>query len=285
MEVVTEIEKNVHFVAPDSGLSLFTDSVFIMPDSLIIPEVIPDSLLESPEDFKRMVKLDSLQKAYVEKMRLKYNDSIAAAYRDSVIASIRTQNFRREFNQQKNYLSDSIRINNYEVLKNYNDSIVNSVNDSIAIVVKTLADYAEFIDTTKINFTNITGEKRSLMLRNNDDYFTRFWLKNEQNDSLSIMIKNVDKRSVQMLIDDGVTFSRFKPRETKEFDFSTLNKTVAGLNNVEQRFQKHVPWELGGDGTVGFTQTYLENWNKHNYLIIGIEKGGLRAAFFCFFDS
>ena len=262
MEVITEIEKNVAFIAPENGMKLFADSVYTLPDSLKIPEFIPDSLLDSPAKFKRMVKLDSLQKVYVENMRIKYNDSIAVAYRDSVILQIRTQNFNREFNQQKNRLSDSIKLNNYEVLKSYNDSVVSSVNDSIAIIVKTLSDYADFIDTTKINFTNLVNEKGNLMLRNNNEYFTRFWLKNEQKDSLGIMIKNINKRTVQLLIDDGVTFSRFKPRETKEFDFSTLNNTMAGLNTFGDRYKKHVPWQLGGDGNVGFTQTYLENWKK-----------------------
>lgn len=262
LEITTNIEKYVHIISPENGISLFLDSVYRMPDSLQIPEVIPDSLLESPDNYKRILTLDSLQKVYIEQKRLHYNDSIVHAYRDSVIQRLRLKKFEEEFNRQKKLLIDSVNLNNYTVLRNYNDSVVQAVNDSIAIVVNTLADYANFIDTTKIGFLNLVNERGELLLRNNSEYFTRFWLKNEQKDSLSILVKNIDKRTVQLLIDDGVTFSRFKPKQTKEFDFSTLNKTVTGLNKVTQRYEKLTPWIIGGDGTVGFTQTYSENWKK-----------------------
>jgi hypothetical protein len=136
------------------------------------------------------------------------------------------------------------------------------VNDSIDLVVAELAEYADFVDTTRFTMTNLPGEESSVLLRNNLTGFSRFWLKNEQNDSLRLMVKSIDKRTMQLLIDDGVTFSRFRPRQAKEFDFSTLNRGVSGLTNVQEKYQVLTPWRLGGDGTVGFTQTYLENWKK-----------------------
>ncbi len=65
-----------------------------------------------------------------------------------------------------------------------------------------------------------------------------------------------------MLIDDGVTFSRFTPKANQRFDFSTLREKVSGLYGVGKKYEVETPWRLGGDGTVGFTQTYLENWKK-----------------------
>jgi hypothetical protein len=65
-----------------------------------------------------------------------------------------------------------------------------------------------------------------------------------------------------MLIDDGVTISRFRTKETKDFDFSSLSRSVSGLTGVGEKYQKLTPWIIGGDGTVGFSQTYLDNWKK-----------------------
>ena len=48
------------------------------------------------------------------------------------------------------------------------------------------------------------GESKDILLQNGNERYSRVWLKNEQNDSLRVMIKNTDKRSMQMLIDDGV---------------------------------------------------------------------------------
>lgn len=55
------------------------------------------------------------------------------------------------------------------------------------------------------------------------------------------MVKSIDKSSMQLLIDDGVTFTRFRPRQTKEFDFSSLSKSVSGLTGVKERYQLLTP--------------------------------------------
>jgi hypothetical protein len=262
VSLVSGIEEKAGAVPPNQGMQLFEQGIYELPDSLQLPDVIPDSLMQSPTDFRRFLRLDSLKNSVIEQKRLAYNDSIVNAYRDSIVEDYRRRRYEEEFARHKKYLVDSVSFNNYQVLKNYNDSVVAEVNDSIALVVAELAEYADFIDTTSVTMTNLLNEESSIVLRNANPYFSRIWLKNEQNDSLRLMVKSVDKRTMQLLIDDGVTFSRFRPRESKEFDFSTLNRSVTGLSNVEQRYQVLTPWRIGGDGAVGFTQTYLQNWKK-----------------------
>jgi hypothetical protein len=262
LHLITGIEEMAGVIPYEEGEKLFDNNVYVLPDSLKVFEVIPDSLIHSAEDFKRFQKLDSLRDNYIEQKRQAYNDSIVEAYRDSVVASYRQEMFEQRFNFEKNRIIDSVRLNNYRVLKNYNDSVVMAVNDSIWSVVDKLAEYADFIDTTRIYMTNLVGDESSILLQNGNQYFSMVRLKNEQNDSLRIAIKNLDKKTIQMLIADGVTFSRFKPKQTKEFDFSSLSRTMAGLTGVGEKYQVLTPWRIGGDGTVGFTQTYLENWKK-----------------------
>jgi hypothetical protein len=219
-------------------------------------------MMRSPREFRKFLQLDSMRNSYIEQKRMAYNDSLVNACRDSIIATYRQKRYEQEFNSQKNRLVDSVRINNFSVLKRYNDSVVRAVNDSIYLVVGELAKYADIIDTTRVTMTNLVGEESSILLQNGNPYFSRVWLKNEQNDSLRVMVKSLDKRSMQLLIDDGVTISRFKPRQTREFDFSTLKRGVSGLSGVSERYQRYTPWRYGGDGSFGFTQTYLENWKK-----------------------
>ncbi len=262
MHLVTGIEERVGVIPPGQGRVLFDRNVYSLPDSLRSYDVIPDSLIRSPVDFGRLQKLDSLREVYIEQKRTEYNDSVVWAYRDSVIEQYRQDMFEQEFDFTKNYLTDSITVNNYNILKTYNDSIIAAVNDSIAIIVEKLAEYTDFIDTTRIWMTNLAGDESSILLQNGNQYFSRVWLKNEQNDSLRVAVKNMDKRRIQMLIDDGVTISRFKPKQTKDFDFASLNKAVSGLTGVGEKYRVLTPWRIGGDGTVGFSQTYLENWKK-----------------------
>jgi hypothetical protein len=262
LHLVTGIEEKAGVIPYGEGEKLFDGNVYVLPDSLRILEVIPDSLMQTAEDFRRLQRLDNIRDQYIEQKRQAYNDSIVEAYRDSVVENYRHEMFAQHYNFEKTRLIDSVRLNNYMILKNYNDSVVASVNDSIRFVVGKLAEYADFIDTTRIYMTNLVGDESSILLQNGNNYFSRVWLKNVQNDSLRVTVKNLDKSTIQMLIDDGVTFSRFKPKETRDFDFSSLNKTMAGLTGVGEKYEVLTPWRIGGDGTVGFTQTYLENWKK-----------------------
>ena len=262
LSIITNIEQKIDLVDPEEAVGLFADSVWTMPDTLITFDVIPDSLIRSAEDFQQFLKRDSLRERFIEKRREMYNDSLITAYRDSVIQQYAQNQFEEEYRFRTKRLIDSVQLNNYYVLKNYNDSIIREVNDSIYNVIRELSRYADYIDTTRLVMENITNGETNLVLSNYVQHYARFWLKNEQNDSLSVLVKNLDKNSIQMIIDDGVTFNRFTTKETKAFDFSTLSASVPGLTDVSNRYEVKTPWRIGGDGNVGFTQTYLENWKK-----------------------
>ena len=261
-EMISNMDERLSLIPEGEGIQLFVDSVYTIPEHLQIPDVIPDSLLNSPEDFKELLRKDSIRKRYIEQKRLVYNDSITSVYIDSMIENIRKQQFEADFSFRVKTLTDSVKVNNYLILKSYNDLVVTAVNDSIFAVLKSLSEYADFIDTTHISITNLTGDSIDIYFQKGYERFKRLWLKNEQNDSLSILVKNTGKRSVQMLIDDGVTFSHYKPKATKTFDFSTLDKNFGNFTKVGNSYEIETPWRIGGVGSVGFTQTYLQNWKK-----------------------
>lgn len=261
-EYRSNLNARLALIPEGKGMQLFANSVYTIPENLQIPDIIPDSMLNSSENFRELQLKDSLRNLYIEQKRIAYNDSIVASYVDSVITDIKTKQFVKEFEYRKKRLVDSVKINNYQILKAYNDSVVNEVNDSIFAILNTLVEYADYIDTTQISIINLIGESTNILLKNDTEIFTRVWLKNVQNDSLSILVKNTDKRSIQMLIDDGVTFSHFKAKETKQFDFTTLAKEIYDFNKVGKSYELETPWRIGGDGTIGFSQTYLQNWKK-----------------------
>ena len=262
LSLITNIEENVSLLDSANAVRLFQDSVFVFPDSLQVPEVIPDSMIKSGDDFYRFFQIDSLREAFIQEKRFAYNDSIISFYRDSVVQQYAQEQFEEEYRFRTKRFADSIQLNNYQVLKSYNDSIIREVNDSIYSVIFALSEYADYIDTTKLFLSNLANDKTSIVLSNYDQNFERLWLKNEQNDSLSILVKNLDKNGMQFSIGEGVTFSRFRAKKTKDFDFSTLTIKEDGLTGVGKRYDVNTPWRIGGDGTVGLTQTYVENWKK-----------------------
>jgi hypothetical protein len=261
--LLTDLETKLNLIPKGKGIQLFTQSVYTMPADLQIPEVIPDSVLNSPEEFQKLVKLDSTRTVYIEQKRIIYNDSITAAYVDSLNNVYGKRAFEEELNYQVKRFSDSVKVNNFNVLREYNELVVNAVNDSISAVLGTLAEYADFIDSTKVTMYNLSGNSTELGLKSGDERFARFWLKNVQNDSLSVLVRSVGKSGMFMLIDDGVTISRYKPKETKEFDFRSLEKNISSLTAVGKGYEVETPWVIGGEGNVGFTQTYLSKyWKK-----------------------
>ena len=261
--LLTNLEERLKLIPEGKGMQLFAQSVYRMPADLQIPEVIPDSVLNSPDAFQRLVKLDSIRTVYVEQKRINYNDSITALYIDSLNNVYGKRAFADELNYQIKRFTDSVKVNNYNVLREYNEAVVNSVNDSISVVLETLAQYADFIDSTNVTFYNLSGNSSAINLKSGDERFARFWLKNVQNDSLSVLVRSVGKRGMFMLIDDGVTISRYKPKETKEFDFRSLERNISSLTSVGKSYEVETPWIIGGEGNVGFSQTYLSKyWKK-----------------------
>jgi len=261
-DLFSNLEEKLNLVPKGKGMQLFNGKVYNMPPDLQIPEVIPDSVINSPAEFDKLVRLDSIRAAYVEQKRIHYNDSIVTVYTDSVTNAYGQKAFEQEYSYQVKRFTDSVKVNNYNVLRTYNESVVNSVNDSITAVLQTLVDYADFIDSTRITMYNLSGNSSEISLKSGDERFSRFWLKNVQNDSLSALVRSIGKRGMFMLIDDGVTISRYKPKETKDFDFKTLEKNIASLKSVGKTYEVETPWVIGGDGHLGFSQTYLANWEK-----------------------
>ena len=260
--LLENLDEKLNLIPKGEGMKLFANSVYKMPQDLMIPEVIPDSVINSPSEFQKLVTIDSIRSVYVEQKRLQYNDSIKSFYIDSVTNVFGQRAFEQSYNYQVKRLTDSVKVNNFNVLRIYNESVVNAVNDSISAVLGTLADYADYIDSVKVTMYNLSGNSSEISLRSGGEKYSRFWLKNVQNDSLSVLIRNVGKRGMFMLIDDGVTISRYKPKETKDFSFKSLEKNISSLKAVGKPYQVETPWVIGGDGHLGFSQTYLDNWEK-----------------------
>ncbi len=245
------------------GMQLFTDGIYTMPDSLKILDAIPEDMVRSPQDFRRILQLDSVRSRFVEQKRMHYNDSLMNAALEKAMADYRRQLIEERTNTLKTQKIESAKRNNYQVLKFHNDQVTKAVNDSLIQSAGWLAGFANLIDNTTVNLVNLSNTSSPLVLSNAGKFFTRVWLKNQQNDSLSVLVQNIDKRSMQLVLEDGVTFSRFRQQAVKDFDFASLNKPSTNLDKVSKRYQAYTPWTIGGDGTTQFTQTYINDyWKK-----------------------
>jgi hypothetical protein len=261
-DLLENMEQEIDLIPEGQGMQLFNDGVYTMPDSLRMLDAIPENMVQTPDDFRRILRLEEARRQLVEQKRIQFNDSLIEAYRNRVAREYRQQLILQQAGFLQQMLEDSVRINNYQVLKQHNEMVSVAVNDSLRQAALWIANFANLIDNTSVNLVNLSNDSSPLILSNAGNFFTRVWLKNRQNDSISVLVQNLDKRSMRLVIEDGYTFSRFRQQAVKDFDFASLNRPSVGLDKVSSRFQAYTPWTIGGDGNVGFTQTYLSNWKK-----------------------
>lgn len=262
VEIFKNMENEIELVPETEGMRVFLDGIYTLPDSLRALDAIPDTAIQTTDDFKRVLRLEEERRKYVEAKRVHYNDSIITDYRNREAQKYKQQQLDRQVQFSQNKFSDSIKVSNYRVLRYYNNLVTESVNDSIRHAIQFVSQYADSVDSVGVNLLNSTQSNSSLLLNNNGNDFTRLWIKNRQNDSLSILVQSVDKRSMMLFIEDGVTFSHFKEKQTKEFDFESLSNSSVGLDQKNKRFERVTPWRLGTTMNLHFTQAFLNNWAK-----------------------
>lgn len=230
----------------------------ILPDSLENLSAVPDSTRQKPDDFNRIKNLDLQRKQIMEEARVKYNLKIQKFNLDSAITVYRQHAVKVYSDSLQNQLYISLKRQNEQILTHYNDSIVRLVNDSINRFVKTLQRFAQN-DSVSVVIHSLSGKPAQLWLRNNKRSITRFYIKNEQNDSLAIRMMNLDKHAIGIAIDDDVTFTRLAQKQRRDFVFEKFTPDKK-LTKIHKRFDVITPWSMGGFGTFGFSQTYLNNW-------------------------
>jgi len=257
-ELFMDIDSKVRLVPQNDAEWLVRNSKITLPDSLRTFSAIPDSMISDPADLRKVQRLNSARRVLLEKARIEYNSKIRKHYIDSVSNAYRNDYIAAYSRQIQKEFADSVRRQNYSRLVQFNDSVMKAVNDSIRNVLKILASYAEK-DSVSVWLHNSDRDSVQMWLRNDDPYFTRLFIKNEQNDSLGVRVENTGKHSMRFLIDDGVTFSRFARRQTKDVNLPAF-KAESSLRKVEQRYSIVTPWTMTGKSNLGFTQTALSNW-------------------------
>lgn len=246
----------------------------ILPDSLKNLQSIPDSLMKTTDDFDKIRRREQLRAKLLEEARVQHNSLIMKNNLDSAIRAYREFAVRVFSDSLQRNLRDSLQFKNQQLLAHYNDSVVRLVNDSIQRYVNTLQQFAQN-DSVGISIHSLSGKPAQLWLRNNHRMANRFYIKNEQNDSLAIRLMNLDKYSLGMAIDDDVTFNRMAQKQRREIVLDKMSMEQK-LNKIQKRYQILTPWDLGGNGTFGFTQTYLNNWKaggKSSFSFLSVLKG------------
>ena len=237
----------------------------VLPDSLENINALPDTALHKANNFDQVKKRDQLRSRLLESARLEYNKKIKDQL-ESEITNYKNHAVRVFSDSLQHHLHDSLKWQNQQIFAHYNDSIVQLVNQTFNGFVKTLQRHA-LNDSVGVWIHSLTGKPTHIWMHNSQQSINRLYIKNQQNDSLGIRVMNLDKHSLGIAIEDDVTFTRIGQRQRRDFVFEKF-KPDDKLNKIQKKYEVVTPWNYGGNGTFGLTQTYLNNW-----------KGGGESAF------
>jgi hypothetical protein len=205
-------------------------------------------------------EIDTLKTKLFNWTRQTYNDSLLFYYRDSLIQSYRDNFILQMSAEASSRKRDFLLLKNRVNLNLFNESEIGKVNDSLRMAMRYLTERAA-ADSTLLTLTNHSDNQTKIWTANHPMTPMRIFLKNEQNDSLSVILYGNGKGGLKLVISDGVKFSRLTESQKKEITF-TEKKPDGKLRRVNLRHVDQLPWKLLGTGAVGFSQSALSNWAK-----------------------
>jgi len=192
--------------------------------------------------------------------RTAYNDSVTNCWRERAIFSYRSNYISEQSDLRIMAYKKSVEAHNYRILADYNDKAVGIVNDSVKIALRYLTAHAE-LDSSLVRLVNLKDEKTEFWTANRRMKPIRMFLKNAQNDSLSVVLISNGKGELKLVIDDGIKLTRFAETQSRTITFQT-EAPDRKLRKVKMNKIVYPAWTLRGNGSFGFTQTSLTNWAK-----------------------
>ncbi|MBN1387349.1 MAG: DUF3078 domain-containing protein [Bacteroidales bacterium] len=136
------------------------------------------------------------------------------------------------------------------------------VGDSIHAAVKTVMDYIEKNDSSRVI---VTGARNSIpvWLSNNTSRLTRLWLKNEWDEEVSVWIGGSSRDSIDIIVEKGVHFRRLD-KTTNIADARLELKTIDNSKLAEARKIDVKPqyWKFLSEASFIFNQAVIKNWVK-----------------------
>ena len=203
---------------------------------------------------------DSIIRSIFVNYRNTFNDSVLNRWRDKTTFGYRSKKINQITTDRIINYQAQIAQQNMKLLSTYNEKVVGLVNDSLRLALRFLARHAD-ADSALVRLANLTDSKTEIWTANRDMRPIRMFLKNAQNDSISVLLLNNKKGELKLIIDDNIKLTRFTESKGRSVSFQT-KALDPSLQKVNLKQVIYPPWTLNGNGSLGFTQTALSNWSK-----------------------
>jgi hypothetical protein len=168
------------------------------------------------------------------------------------------------------FFQDSLQIKRiYKALMPYNDSLVSSINKSIAYfsrneIVNWINEKRQ--DTVNFYIINLEGDSLLVHLYNNSPELVRFSITDLWGNKNKAVIRDIDKNSMRLLVDNTPVVNYETDEKAKEA-IGVLGNNIGGPKALTLKKRPieagKTKWLLGGNTSIDLAQNYLsESWAK-----------------------
>jgi hypothetical protein len=133
--------------------------------------------------------------------------------------------------------------------------------DSLQYAVNTLLEFTKGRDSTLLLVSDLYGNKTPYWLSQGDDEAYRFWVKNYNQDSITVWIGNPAPNEISLLLEDDVRINRLM-KEDIEYLPEFVVIPERSLQEMKELEPEPIYWDFALSGSFTLNQTYLSNWTK-----------------------
>ncbi|MFV0483625.1 MAG: DUF3078 domain-containing protein [Bacteroidales bacterium] len=257
-----DISKSVKTVPPGQGHTLFLNGTLDMSQKMSSYFNSIDTSRGNEQKRIIMMLSDSVLYSYMEKERQEYNNHLMSKHIDSINTDFTNKVIDRIVAEKQEVFAKESISSNLRLIRDYNTHESRSTNNLLKDVCMQVFDYI-YHRPSQIQLRNGDNTSQPLLMQNGQTYSRRFWVRNPQNDSLSLMIKSVDLNTIEMFVADNVMFQRMQEQQKKELkklNTITVNKDIPDTKDGIHAYQ---PWTYETNTTLTFSQVAMNKyWAK-----------------------
>ena len=238
------------------------DSInFIFSDSIPDVKIMLDSILRVMVETKDTIIETRIDYSYLETKKVQVYRIEDGAILPSLLP--------RGSGKSVRFLADSTGI----VVSYYSQAIMagnespfyilpgKKTPDSLRLAVETLLEYTYLRDSVLLHLHDIQGKKTLFWLSTGKPDMYRYWVKNTNQDSITIWIGNPAKNQLSLLLEEDVSVERLEPVHADDIPI-TVAQPLRVLAPLRPLKEIPVLWNYSLTSSFSLNQNYLSNWAR-----------------------
>ena len=133
--------------------------------------------------------------------------------------------------------------------------------DSLKQAIDILVNYTYQRDSILIHIHDLNGQRTPFWLSAGEDDLYRYWVRNEDNDSITIWIGNPAKYDLTLSLEDDIFVERLEKQAVDDIPI-TIAEPSRSLMRIAPLNEIPVFWDRSLSGSLSLNQTFVENWSR-----------------------